>query len=659
MLIRVLLLFLLFREAAPEEQTEFTFNGFRGAQLTLDGGATITGEGLLRLTNTTKKIKSHAFFSTPLRFRQSLGTRVSSFSSTFVFGIVPEFTDLSGHGIALFFSPSKDFSGALGNQYMGLFSTSNNGNSSNHVFAVELDTIQNPEFGDIDTNHVGIDINSMRSSRSVPAGYYPSDGSGFKNLSLISGQRLQVWVEYEGDIGQLNVTLAPMEEPKPRVPLLSSPTNLSDVFLEQMFMGFASSSDPFQTSHYILGWSFKMNGEAQALNLSSLPSLPQRETRKATKTWFIWISIALALFVLGTVAGTTWFVRRKIRFSELLEDWEVEYGPSRFAYKDLFMATEGFSDKGLLGTGGFGKVHRGVLPNSNLEVAVKRVSHDSKQGMKEFVAEILSMGRLRHRNLVQLLGYCRRRGELLLVYEFMPHSSLDKMLFGHNPPKLDWNQRFRIIKDVASGLLYLHEEWEQVVLHRDVKASNVLLDGDLNGRLGDFGLARLYDHGATPQTTRVVGTMGYLAPELTKSGKADKATDVFAFGVFLLEVASGRRPLEPQAPEEEVVLVDWVLECWKRGAIVEAADQRLSYTAPEEVEMVLRLGLLCCDPMPTARPSMRQVVQFLKGEVPLPEFTSNYLNDGVMSLIYNEALDDQAPSFTAFSASRSLLSGGR
>ena len=165
--------------------------------------------------------------------------------------------------------------------------------------------------------------------------------------------------------------------------------------------------------------------------------------------------------------------------------------------------------------------------------------------MKEFVAEIISMGRLRHRNLVQLLGYCRRKGELLLVYDYMPNGSLDKFLYGKENTNLNWLQRFRILKGVASGLLYLHEEWEHVVLHRDVKSSNVLLDAELNGRLGDFGLARLYDHGTNPQTTHVVGTIGYLAPELTRTGRATTYTDVFGFGAFMLEVACGRRPIEP------------------------------------------------------------------------------------------------------------------
>ncbi|GAV76555.1 Pkinase domain-containing protein, partial [Cephalotus follicularis] len=301
------------------------------------------------------------------------------------------------------------------------------------------------------------------------------------------------------------------------------------------------------------------------------------------------------------------------KMSSVLEDWEHEYGPHRFKFKDLYIATKGFKDKELLGTGGFGRVYRGVLPTNKIEIAVKRVSHESRQGMREFVAEIISIGRLRHRNLVQLLGYCRRKGELLLVYDYMPNGSLDKYLYDQPNVTLNWNQRFRVLKGVASGLLYLHEEWEQVVIHRDIKASNVLLDGELNGRLGDFGLARLYDHGTDPQTTHIVGTLGYLAPEHTRTGKATTSTDVFAFGAFLLEVACGKRPIEPRL--EDFILVDWVLSFWYRGEILGAKDPNLGtdYVAAE-VELVLKLGLLCSHSEPTARPSMRQVIQFLEGD---------------------------------------------
>ncbi|KAK0604253.1 hypothetical protein LWI29_013793 [Acer saccharum] len=177
--------------------------------------------------------------------------------------------------------------------------------------------------------------------------------------------------------------------------------------------------------------------------------------------------------------------------------------------------------------------------------------------MKEFVAEIVSMGKLRHRNLVQLHGYCRLKGELLLVYDYMPNGSLDKMLYSNARSNLNWFQRFQIIRGVVSGLLYLHEEWEQVVIHRDIKPGNVLLDADLNGKVGDFGLARLYDHGSNPDTTILAGTLAYMAPELHRTRKGTTNSDVFAFGISILELASGRRRIERKGlPEQENL---W---CW-------------------------------------------------------------------------------------------------
>ena len=275
----------------------------------------------------------------------------------------------------------------------------------------------------------------------------------------------------------------------------------------------------------------------------------------------------------------------------------------------------------LLGRGGFGSVFRGVLHHSKQTVAIKRVSPESKQGMKEFMAEILILGHLRHRNLVQLIGYCRHKQQLLLVYDYMPNGSLDSYLHtqDHSTTTICWVQRFCIIKGIASGVFYLHEDWEQVVIHRDIKTSNVLLDGEMNARLGDFGLARSHDHGADAHTTRVAGTWGYIAPELARLGKATKATDVFAFGVLMMEVACGRRPIWVDgAHGEPVALSDWVLAAWRGGSITDAVDTRLDDYVEEEIELVLKLGLLCSHPSPNARPCMRRVVQYLQRDAPLP-----------------------------------------
>jgi hypothetical protein len=217
-------------------------------------------------------------------------------------------------------------------------------------------------------------------------------------------------------------------------------------------------SHPQQASgqHYLLGWSFGINNPAPPIDITKLPELPHLGQKAQSKALQITLPITILVLLLVATFTIFLFMQRNIRYVELREDWEVEYGPHRFSYKDLFDAIGGFRDDNLLGTRGFGMVYKGILLISRLNVAVKRVSHDSKQGIKEFTAEIFSIGHLQHRNLVPLLGYCRWRGKLLLVYDYMPNGSLNKYLYGkEGKPTLDWIQRFRIIKGVASSLLYL------------------------------------------------------------------------------------------------------------------------------------------------------------------------------------------------------------
>jgi serine/threonine protein kinase len=605
--------------AFAQDENQFIYNGFKQAKLHLDGTAEIHSNGLLQLTNISNQQVGRAFYQFPIKFNTTSPTLTSSlsFSTNFVFAIVPKGQNLGGHGIAFTIGPSTDFTGrGLANGYLGLFNSSNNGHPENHILAIELDTVLNPEFRDININHVGIDVNDLKSVESAPATYFNNKEGKNISLELTSGNPMHLWIDYNEAEKLLNVTVAPTRIPKPNRPLLSRHVDLSQYLLESMYVGFSSTTGTLASYHYILGWSFNKSGPSQSLEISRLPPLPRQGKRVKPGPVIITSLIAVALVLINTI-GVAYILRRK-KYEEIREDWEEEYGPHRFTYKSLHKATKGFKDTEIIGEGGFGKVYMGILASSNVQIAVKRVSHDSKQGMKEFVAEIVSMGRLRHRNLVQLLGYCRRRGELLLVYDYMPNGSLDKFLYSNENPNLNWFQRFRIIRGVAAGLLYLHEEWEQVVLHRDVKASNVLLDAELNGRLGDFGLARLHDHGTNPQTTHVVGTVGYLAPELTRTGMATTCSDVFAFGAFMLEVACGRKPTDVQA--QGVILVDWVSESWRRDAILDASDPRLegNYVV-EEMELVLKIGLFCSHAMPTARPSMRQVMQLLDGDVDLPE----------------------------------------
>ncbi|EMS62611.1 L-type lectin-domain containing receptor kinase IV.2 [Triticum urartu] len=479
------------------------------------------------------------------------------------------------------------------------------------------------------------------------AGYYDDVTGLFQNLTLINGEAMQVWVDYDGRATVITVTIAPLGLAKPKKPLLHTIIDLSGVAQSTAYVGFSSAGMP-RTKYFVLGWSFALDGSAPVLDISTLPNLPPAPVLD--------ISVLPALQQPGATQvgiGTYIFVRQRLKYSEVHEDWEVPFGPNRFSYKELFHATEGFSDKNLLGRGGFGSVYKGVLRKPDMEVAVKRMSHDSRQGVKEFIAEVVSIGRLRHRNLTQLLGYCRCKGELLLVYEYMANGSLDKYLHNRNGLVLDWPQRYGIIKGVASSLFYLHEKWEHVVIHRDIKPSNVLLDSQMNGRLGDFGLARIYNHETAAPATHVAGTIGYLAPELARTGKPTPFTDVYAFGMFLLEVTCGRKPIFTGEQNNRLLLVEWVLEHHRDGSILDTVDPRLQGEfSMEEVTIVLKLGLICTYPLPNVRPIMRKVMQYLVHNQLPPDLSPAYIS--YMSLMQSEGFNSDNMNTTCSEAAVSV-----
>ncbi|CAL4931978.1 unnamed protein product [Urochloa decumbens] len=620
---------------------DFIYNGFGGASaanLSVDGSASVLLGGALRLTTDGDYLMGHAFFGPPVRIVPS-GGGVVSFSTAFVFDIVTASGRGGGAGMAFVAAASKALPGASPSLYLGLLGEDTMGNSSNHVFAVEFDTAQAPGLlNEINDNHVGVDLNSLVSNVSEPAGYFADDARKAKVIpvKLESGQPIQAWVDYDGRAKVLNVTIAPVSvASRPRQPLISQPVDLSPIFKQDMYVGFSAATGKLASSHYVLSWSFRTGGgAAQPIDLSQLPQVPKppggaipppHELSRSTVIEVSTLSFVATLLAIAAAIVAAIWLRRRAALADTLEEWELDH-PHRFPYRELYKATKGFKNSELLGAGGFGQVYKGVLRRSGDVVAIKRISNNGTQGMREFVAEVASLGRMRHRNLVELRGWCKRGRDLLLVYEFMPNGSLDAHLFGFGrageparppPPPLSWEQRVGILRGVASGLVYLHEEREQVVVHRDVKPSNVLLGADMAPRLGDFGLARLYEHGADPATTRVVGTLGYMSPEIVVTGRATAATDVFAFGVLLLEVACGCRPIDPATGAS---LVRWVRELGVKGDLVHAVDGSLEgcYDV-EEAKLVLWLGLVCSQTRPEARPSMRQVCQYLDGEVDMQE----------------------------------------
>ncbi|XP_047955239.1 G-type lectin S-receptor-like serine/threonine-protein kinase SD1-13 [Salvia hispanica] len=309
------------------------------------------------------------------------------------------------------------------------------------------------------------------------------------------------------------------------------------------------------------------------------------------------------------------------------ESKEVNIGDlPKFTFKMLANATNQFHVTNLLGRGGFGPVYKGVLANEK-EIAVKRLSAESGQGMQEFMNEVIVISKLQHRNLVKLLGGCVEKEEKILIYEYMPNKSLDAYLFGStNSTKklLDWNMRSSIIEGIGRGILYLHRDSRLRIIHRDLKPSNVLLDQDWNPKISDFGMARIFggneDHGST---ARVVGTYGYMAPEYGMEGRFSEKSDVYSFGVLILEIIKGKKNTHYFNDELSLSLIGCAWKMWSEGNGLSFVEESIASRETEE-EMVrcIQIGLLCVQEHPNDRPSIEIVLSMLSRdivELPLPK----------------------------------------
>lgn len=284
--------------------------------------------------------------------------------------------------------------------------------------------------------------------------------------------------------------------------------------------------------------------------------------------------------------------------------------------KELHAATNNFNYDNKLGEGGFGSVYWGQLWDGS-QIAVKRLKVWSNKADMEFAVEVEILARVRHKNLLSLRGYCAEGQERLIVYDYMPNLSLLSHLHGQHSAEcqLDWSRRMNIAIGSAEGIAYLHHHSTPHIIHRDIKASNVLLDSDFVAQVADFGFAKLIPDGATHVTTRVKGTLGYLAPEYAMLGKASESCDVYSFGILLLELASGRKPLEKLSSTLKRTITDWALPLACENKYDELADPKLNGNHVEdELKRVILVGLLCAHSRPEKRPTMLEVVELLKGE---------------------------------------------
>ncbi|XP_027362453.1 putative receptor-like protein kinase At4g00960 [Abrus precatorius] len=283
-----------------------------------------------------------------------------------------------------------------------------------------------------------------------------------------------------------------------------------------------------------------------------------------------------------------------------------------FSYETLIAATKNFYILNKLGEGGFGPVYKGKL-NDGREIAVKRLSQRSNQQKTQFINEAKLLGRVQHRNVVNLYGYCIHGSEKLLVYEYVPRQSLDKLLFRSDKRAvLDWKRGFEIMSGVGRGLLYLHEDAPNCITHRDIKASNILLDQNWVPKIADFGLARLFPQHQTHGFTRVAGTNGYMAPEYLMHGHLSVKADVFSYGVFVLEFITGHRNSSFHLDVHALDLLDLAYNQYKKGRALEIVDPIMASTVvTEQVERCIKLGLLCTQGDPQLRPTMGRVVMML------------------------------------------------
>lgn len=291
-----------------------------------------------------------------------------------------------------------------------------------------------------------------------------------------------------------------------------------------------------------------------------------------------------------------------------------------FSYNEIRIATDNFHQRNKIGRGGFGTVYKGTLKNG-VDVAVKTLSAESNQGVREFLTEIETISTVKHPNLVELLGCCVHGATRILVYEYLEKNSLDQALLGprNRTLELDWARRSAICMGTAKGLAYLHEELVPHIVHRDIKASNVLLDKDLNPKIGDFGLAKLFPDNITHISTKIAGTTGYLAPEYVLGGQLTMKADVYSFGVLIIEIISGKSSSYSNWGGNRKLLLEWAWQLHEEGKLLDMVDTDMDEYPKEEVIRYIKVALFCTQATASRRPMMSQVIDMLSRDVKINE----------------------------------------
>lgn len=536
---------------------------------------------------------------------------VASFNTSFLVNMFPYPVNSStpGEGLAFVIAPSLGIPANSYGQYLGLTNEDTDNLTTNGILAVELDTVK--QSFDPDNNHIGLNIHSVRS--------VASESLTPLNITLAPATPAfhNVWIRYDGRAKVIRVYIADQPQktsptpPIPTKPIIEYNLDLRKVVNKESYFGFAASTGTLVELNCVLQWNV------------SIEYIPGPKSPAMKIGLGVGIPILLGLLALGAYFGYKLYKKRLVERSQsnILSRLRTLPGmPKEFLFRELKKATNNFDDKRKLGAGGYGVVYRGLLPEDSEEVAVKWFSRESLKGEDDFLAELTIINRLRHRHLVRLLGWCHKNGKLLLVYEYMEKGSLDMHLFTGTGETLSWTLRRKILKGVASALHYLHYEYDQKVVHRDIKASNIMLDSNFNARLGDFGLARAIDNEKTSyaEAEGVLGTIGYIAPECFHTGKATQQSDIYAFGALLIEVVSGQRPGTKINGFQ--FMVDYVWSLYREGRILDVVDKRIEDDYDkEEAERFLLLGLACSHPIAQERPKTHAIVQILSGATAAPQ----------------------------------------
>lgn len=542
-----------------------------------------------------------AIYSSPIRLFDPLTLTPASFKTTFSFQFHNHSNSGSGSGLAFIIVPDEFTVGRPG-PWLAMLNDACD--EDYKAVAIEFDTRQNPEFGDPNDNHIGINLGTIVSTKTVNAsdvGVYLNDGSVHR-----------AWIKYDGPRCWMDIRLGPDINKYPSKPVFYGPLDLSPFLKEYMFVGFSASTGNFTQIHNVFSWNFTSTSQA-FLRIPSPDTCENKiiidkgEARRVEQHSAFLIFVAIMVLALVVLLSLYYNSKRKneksntVMFPEKKQRPRPPNKPRRFLSSEISSATRNFSELEILGSDSKGVYYRGKLQNG-CQVAVKRFSFKflNSQGIdrRRLLKEIVAISWVRHPNLVPIQGWCPDDREAMVVYDFFPNGSLDKWLFGVGI--LPWNRRFKVLKDVAEGLSFLHSKQ---MAHKNLKTTSVFLDISFRAVLGDFGFVM----------------------DGTESKRFESAisqsVDVFEFGVFVLEVIAGRKRLESENCGH--LGKDFLNFAWRLHETdekVKLVDKRMgSAMNLEQAIKVLEIGLLCTLNENKGRPCMEQVVEFLNIERPVPE----------------------------------------